>query len=153
MYRYQVKLWPEKAKAESVNLEPTLNTVLAIATEYSNEAQRATNRKWIEEESISIFKDCIELILCSESWLNFPTKALRAFISRLSKTPEYARLITDSGRLFKGNAVFLQQTIMQESLSDEETLIAVTKLFFRKNEDSRKKINAIKAIIGGGVNV
>lgn len=65
MNRYKIRLWPEKSKSEKINLEATVNTVLEIATEYSVEGRRATNRKWIEQNSIVINGDCIELILCS----------------------------------------------------------------------------------------
>lgn len=83
-----------------------------------------------------------------------PTKALRGFISKLSKTPEYSKLITASGRLFRGDAEYLEEkSIDAEDLSDEEILIAVTKLFFRENEDNRRKINAIRELIGGKKNV
>lgn len=154
MNRYKIRLWPEKSKSEKINLEATVNTVLEIATEYSVEGRRATNRKWIEQNSIVINGDCIELILCSETWLNVPTKALRGFISKLSKTPEYSKLITASGRLFRGDAEYLEEkSIDAEDLSDEEILIAVTKLFFRENEDNRRKINAIRELIGGKKNV
>lgn len=153
MHRFKVKLWPEKAKIEKINLEQTIETVTSIADEYSDEGRRATNRKWIEQDSIKITGDCIELILCSEAWLNFPTKALRGFISKLSKSSEYNGLITTSGRLFKGESEYLEEDILEEELTDEQVLIAVTKLFFRETEENRKKINQIKEIIGGSENV
>lgn len=153
MNRFKIRLWPEKARTEKINLEPTIEIVTRIAKDYSDEGRRAANRKWIEENSVKITRDCIELILCSEAWLNFPTKALRVFISKLSKTSEYNGLITAGGRLFKGDSEYLEEDVLEEELSDEQVLIAVTKLFFRETEENRKKINAIKDIIGGSENV
>ena len=147
MNRFKIRLWPEKAKTEKINLEDTSELVTHIADIYSDEGRRAANRKWIEKDSIKINGDCIELVLCSETWLNFPTKALRSFISKLSKTPEYKGLITTGGRLFKGESEYLEEDILEEDLSDEQVLIEVTKLFFRETEENRKKINKIKEII------
>lgn len=152
MNRFKIRLWPEKAKTEKINLEQTIELVTHIADEYSDEGRRAANRKWIEKDSVKITGDCIELILCSETWLNFPTKALRSFISKLSKTSDYQGLITTSGRLFKGESDYLEEDIVEEELSDEQVLIEVTKLFFRETEENRRKINAIRAIVRGSKN-
>lgn len=149
MFRYRVKLWPEKARSTTVNLEPTIEVVLAIAEEYNDEGRRASNRKWIEDGSIEIHGDSIELILCSETWLNFPTKALRGFISKLSRTGEYEPLITESGRLFKGDSEHIENNTTNEELTDEEAIIEIVKLFHRENDENRRKIDAIKSILGG----
>ena len=149
MFRYRVKLWPEKARSTTINLEPTIEVVLAVAEEYNDEGRRASNHKWIEDGSIAIHGDSIELILCSETWLNFPTKALRGFISKLSRTGEYEPLITESGRLFKGDSEHIENNTTDEELTDEEAIIEIVKLFHRENAENRRKIDAIKAILGG----
>lgn len=154
MHKYHIWLWPEKGKTETIHLESTKKTVLQVADAYSNAGKKAANRKWIEDGSVAINGDCIKLILCSDAWLNVPTKALRGFISMLSKTPEYKDLITSSGRLFKGESEYIPEgEVLEEELSDEQILIEVTKLFFRENEENRKKINAIREILGGKKNV
>lgn len=97
----------------------------------------------------SVKEIILELILCSETWLNFPTKALRGFISKLSRTGEYEPLITENGRLFKGDSEHIENNITNEELTDEEAIIELVKLFHRENEVNRAKINAIKEILGG----
>lgn len=146
MYFFRIRLWPEKAKTEKINLEYTLDLVSRIAEEYSDEGRRAANRKWIEKDSVKISGDCIELILCSDAWLNYLTKALRSFISKLSRTSEYKGLITSRGRLFQGESQYLEENICDEELSDEEVLIEIVKLFFRETKENRKRINLIKEI-------
>lgn len=149
MNRFKIRLYPEKSKVEDVNLENTLTTVRSVAREYSEDGKRATNRKWIEDNTIFVQKDTIEFILASDSWLKYPTKAIRSFISKLSKVPPYTELITPNGRLFKGESELLEEEITEYELSDELTLIEVTKLFFRETEENRKKIGQIKNILGG----
>ena len=153
MNRFNIKLYPEMSKTEDINLEPTLTTVKRTATEFSENGRRATNRKWIEEDTIRIDKDVIQFVLVSDAWLQFPTKAIRGFISQLSKIPPYNDLITSSGRLFKGESELIEEEIEEQELSDEQTLIEVTKLFFRETEENRNKINQIKMILGGEADV
>lgn len=149
MNRFNIKLYPEKSKTQDIDLEPTLPTVKRIASVYSEDGRRAANKKWIEDESIHIEKDLIEFILASDAWLQFPTKAIRGFISQLSKESPYDGLITSSGRLFKGESELIEEEVTEQELSDEQTLIEVTKLFFRETEENRIKINQIKQILGG----
>ena len=70
--------------------------------------------------------------------LQFPTKAIRSFITQLSKIPPYSGLITSSGRLFKGEFELIEDEVIEQELSDEQTLIEVTKLFFRETEENIK---------------
>jgi hypothetical protein len=149
MNRFKIKLYPEKSKTDEINLEDTLLLVKDVAKEYSSDGKRASNRKWIEDDSITICNDTIEFILASDAWLEFPTKAIRNFISKLSKHSPYSELVTASGRVFKGESEYLEEEINEVELSDEQTLIEVTKLFFRENEENRRKIDMIKRILGG----
>lgn len=151
MNRYKIMLYPEKSKTSDINLEETFDTVYSIADGYSSKGKLAANRKWIDLATIEIKKDIISFELVSDAWLEFPTKAIRQFISDLSKTEQYRGLITSSGRLFKGESEIIEDTasIDEKELSDEECLLEVTKLFFRENPENRKKINTIKAILGG----
>ena len=149
MNRYKIILYPEKAKSEDINLEETRAIVTNAASLYSEKGKRAANTKWIDLESIEIVKDEISFILVSDAWLEFPTKAIRQFISDLSKTTQYSKLITSSGRLFKGKSELIEDDTEIDELSDESCLIEVIKLFFRETEENRKKINAIKKILGG----
>lgn len=149
MNRYLITLFPEKAKTVNISIKDSLKTVLDVAETYNQNAKRAANKKWIEMESIKLNKDTISFILASDAWLEFPTKAIKGFITELAKLEPYRSLITSNGRLFKGDFEHIEETAEDRVLSDEETLIEVTKLFFRKTEENRKKIEAIKNILGG----
>lgn len=155
-YRYYVKLYPELLKTrDGLDLSTTLEEVRKTAEMYNTVGVTAANRKSIEMDSIRIENgNTLELILESDAWLQFPTKALRYFISKLSKTYPYSALITNNGRLFKGESMVLEQKekdiTEEQQISDEEALIAVTRLFFRENEENREKINKIKDVLRGG---
>jgi hypothetical protein len=108
----------------------------------------ASNEKYIEEGSLVVRKDHISLILVSAAWLNTPTKALRYFIIHLAKTEPYKRLITDNGRLFRGECEVMESRVTDEperELTDEEAMIELVKLFNRK--DDTKMINEIKELL------
>lgn len=135
---------------ENIFIEDSSETVLQVAETYNKDSRRAANKKWIEIGSINLDKDTISFVLASDSWLQFPTKAIKGFISMLAKYEPYKSLITPSGRLFKGEFEFIEDEVVEEQeLSDEETLLEVTKLFFRQTEENRRKIDAIKQVLGG----
>lgn len=150
MNRFDITLFPEKARTEDLFLEDSLETVRRVAEAYNLEARRAANKKWIETESIRIQKDSIRFVLASELWLNFPTKAIKGYIAMLAKEEPYTSLITPSGRLFRGESEFLEEKpAEQQALSDEEALIETIKLFYRPTQENQQKIAAIKKILGG----
>lgn len=155
-YRYKIKLYPQLLKTrEGIDLNCSLETVKEIAESYNKNAVIATNGKRINTEEITVENgNTIVLILESEVWLQYPTKALHSFISKLAKVSPFTELITSNGRLFRGEFEFLEseetENKNEKTLSDEETLILVTQLFFRETQENRKKIDDIKKILGGG---
>ncbi|MDO9493809.1 hypothetical protein [Acetobacterium sp.] len=156
MYRYQIRLYPELLKnREGLKLDPTLDLVKEIAKDYTIAGMKAANKKGIEEDTIEIKNgNTLQFILVSEAWLKFPTKAIRNFISKLSKIEPYNGLITPNGRLFKGESEFLGEDILdivdeKLKLTDERALIEIIRLFFRETEGNRKTINMLKEIVGG----
>jgi hypothetical protein len=158
MYQFRIRLYPELLKTrENLHLDSSLEDVKKIAEDYNDSGMKAVNKKEIEVETIEIKNgDTIEFVLTSEAWLQFPTKAIRSFISKLSKMKPYSDLITPNGRLFRGEFEFLENanddSNLQRELSDEETLVEVTRLFFRETEENRNKINLIKKVLGGSRN-
>lgn len=152
MYTYEVKLIPESIKKRAgLNLNSTLDDIEKVVREFNSVAQNASNPKKIlavEVENGNIIK----VILQSKMWFEYPIKALRGFISKLSKISPYSELMTASGRLFKGESVFLEETEVSPAkvdtnMSDEEILNALVKLFFRENDENRAKIEKIKKIL------
>ena len=154
MYQFRIRLYPLNTR-ENLHLESSLKDLKKIAGEYNNSGMKAVNKKEIGIETLEIKNgDIIEFILASDAWLQFPTKAIRSFISKLSKIKPYSDLITPNGRLFKGESEFLKDSYDDSNeLSDEEALVEVTRLFFRETEENRNKINLIKKILGGSSNV
>lgn len=149
MHSYQITLYPALTKPE-VSIADSLEIVLRVAEEYNMNVRRAINKKTIDTTSITVEKNAICFILESDTWLEFPTKAIRGFISMLSKCEPYSSLKTRSGRLFKGESQFIENAAQKKrDFSDEEALLEVTKLFFRQTEENRRKINDIKKILGG----
>ncbi len=149
MNQYRISLFPERSKTEEVFIEDSLDTVKSVAQIYNQNALKAANRKWIQLETVTIEQDTIRFVLASEAWLEFPTKAIRSFISMLAKYEPYRSLITPSGRLFKGDSEFMENKAAEQELLDGEVLIEVIKLFFPKTEESRKKIEKIREILKG----
>lgn len=160
MYRFMIELYPLLLSTrEGLDLTPTLEEVKEIAKAYTLAGEKASNKKGIEQDSIKVKNgNILEFILYSEGWLAFPTKALRSFISNISKIEPYKGLITPNGRLFKGESKFLGSNILEDEVSedteelelnDEQIFIEVSRLFFRETEENRKKIIKIKEIIKG----
>lgn len=161
MYQFRIRLYPELQKTrENLYLDSSIEDVKKIAKSYNCSGEKAANKKKIQIETIQIENgDTIQFVLESEAWLQFPTKAVRGFISKLSKVKPYCDLITENGRLFKGESENLEVTKdtinsdIKENLTDEEALIEVTRLFFRETADNRNKIQLIKRILGGEMDV
>jgi len=159
LYRFRIRLYPELLKTrENLHLDSTIEDVKEIAEDYNVSGMKAVNKKEIETKTLEIKNgDTIEFVLASDAWLQFPTKAVRSFISRLSKIKPYSDLITPNGRLFKGEFEFLENanedSNLQKELTDEEALVEVTRLFFRETEENRNKINLVKKVLGGSINV
>lgn len=159
MYRFRIRLYPELLKTrDNLHLDSSLEDVKKKAEDFNDAGMKAANKKKIETETIKIINGAtIEFVLASDAWLQFPTKAVRSFISKLSKINPYSDLITPNGRLFKGESEILENVNddlnLQTELTDEETIVAVTRLFFRETEGNRNKINLIKRVLGGNINV
>lgn len=152
MYRYQIKLYPELlSQREGINLESTFDEVRAAAIVYSEAGEKSRVKKGIELNSLVVRRDCIEFILFCEVFLRQPTKCCKFFIQQLCKLDFYQQLINASGRLFRGESIFLEEeeelASPDREITDEEALTHIIKLFFRNTEKNRETISKIKEII------
>lgn len=156
MYKYRVKFYPELLKQrEGLNLEPTYNEVKAAAVIYSDAGEKSKVKKGIDISTLEVRKDYIQFVLFCEVWLQQPTRSCKYFVQQLCKIELYRSLVNTSGRLFRGEFEYIGDDTLsvddveKEKLSDEQTLIEVTRLFFRETQESREKIEKIKTILGG----
>ena len=148
MYSYKVKLCPEACRTQpDLSLEDTIETLITAAKQYNTASATALNRKYIDIDSISVEGATITLILHSSVYLSTPVKALRTFISDLSKTKEFSALITERGRMFASIATPLEGKKVSAELSDEELLKAVVELVCRETPENREKLDRIKEVI------
>lgn len=153
MYRYKVKLYPELAKMRAgVNLCDYRDIIDKTVKEFNAASVIAANKKSIEDGTVSVATDYIELIIYSENWMEFPTKGLRGFIVRLSKVEPFKSMITENGRLFRGESEFLEDKNAEETsqvaeLTDEEMMIELVKIFNRKSTENEKIKNQIREIL------
>ncbi len=154
IYRYDIKLYPEAVKKrDGLDLSCTIGALREIAGMFNTVSSKVDNKKFIEVESLCIVGDTIMLSLYSVKWLEFPTRALRFFISKVAKLTEYIPLITDNGRLFKGESIYIaeeqENNMVQEikHLTDEELMIEMVKIFNRKTSENRMIIDKIKKIL------
>lgn len=155
MYRYQIKFYPELlSQREGINLESTFDEVRAAAIVYSEAGEKSRVKKGIELNSLVVRRDCIEFILFCEVFLRQPTKCCKFFIQQLCKLDFYKKLINASGRLFRGESIFLEEEEelaspekVDREMTDEEALTYIIKLIFRNTEKNRETISKIKEII------
>lgn len=151
MYRYYIKLYPELlSQREGINLESTFDDVRAAAIVYSEAGEKSRVKKGIDLNSLIVRRDCIEFILFCEVFLRQPTKCCKHFIQELCKLRFYKELINASGRLFRGESVFLEEESQEKvdrEITDEEALMYIIKLFYRNTVKNRETINKIKEII------
>lgn len=153
MYKFEVKLYPELLKnRELLELSTAdLENIFKIAENYNSVCKNAPNKKIIDLESLKIEdSNTIVFVLSSEQFLQFPTKAVRYFISNLSKIKPFKNLITPNGRLFKGESNLLENDFTEQNQhlnTDEEIFIALSKLFFRNTDKNREIIKKIKNIL------
>lgn len=153
MYKYNIKLYPEAIKKrDGLDLSSTKEKIREIAELFNVASDKVDNKKVIIVESLHIVGDTIEFDMYSDCWLEFPTRALRFFISRVARLEEYIPLITDNGRLFKGDSRYIEEVINDEGkkevcLSEEELMIELVKLFHRKTAENKITINKIRRIM------
>lgn len=160
MYKYRIRFYPELLKdREGLELERTYDDVKDAAIFYSDAGGKSKVKKGIDIQSLIVGKDYIEFTLFCEVWLQQPTRSCKYFVQQLCKIDPYKSLVNTSGRLFRGESEYIggitenKDDTEKEALTDEQTLIEVTRLFFRENGENRKKINLIKNILGGSSNV
>lgn len=153
MYRYHIKLYPELlSQREGINLEPTFDDVKAAAIVYSEAGEKSRVKKGIDLNSLVVRRDCIEFILFCEVFLRQPTKCCKYFIQQLCKLDFYKELINASGRLFRGESIFLEEELaspekVDREITDEEALMYIIKLFYRDTKKNKETIKKIKEII------
>lgn len=160
MYKYKIKLYPELLKQrEGIDLTTTYDDVRNAVLVFSQAGEKARVKKYIDIDSLDVKKDYIEFILCCEVFLNVPTKSCRYLIQQICKVDYFKKLINSSGRLFRGESEFLEETnddisaekeYRKRELTDEEALIEIVKIFYRPTERNLILKQNIKELIIGG---
>ena len=140
MYKYKhiLRLANHKLSNET-NLSDYEKNIIAAVEYYNSASQHAKNSKKIIE--CSVYPKYIEIISESNELLARPNVALQLF-SRYLSTNGLEKLIKNK-LLFKGSA----ERIMEEKMSDEEILLEVIGLFYKKDKNAREKIKQIRNII------
>lgn len=140
MYKYKHILRLANHKmCNATDLTDYKNNIIAAVEYYNSASQYAKNSKKIVE--YSIFPKYIEITSESNQSLARPNVALQLFSRYLSKNG-LGNLVKNK-LLFKGSA----ERIVEKNLSDEEILLELIRLFYKKDKNAQDKINQIRKII------
>lgn len=151
MYYYKHTLWlADEEASKTVDFgKPELQSAIEEAVEYYNEISgKARNPKKIL--SYKINEKQIELNSESSALLARPNLALQVF-SRYLAQGKMKDLVTRKA-LFRGTAAEAEPPTDESKESskectDEELLLKIVKIFFRKGSEDRRKIELFRSIV------